>query len=256
MGVEAEFRGCQQAAIQSIIRGENCIVQVIGTGGGKSLSFMLPAWSSPRDVSIVVVPLIALRADMLERCRQLGIPCAEWNMQRQSECDRVRLVFVTPESAVQEEFMRFLSRKKAVQQLDRIYIDECHIILNNQTDFRRQLQELGRLNRVEAQMVLLTATLPPSCEAELWRRMGWSPLQVRLFRTPTSRGNIGYHTRWVDRKGKAIQQYAEIVQEMLGEYPSGKAVVYCNAVRQTIDLAKALDCHAFYYTATDKIMVL
>ena len=46
--------------------------------------------------------------------------------------------------------MRFLSRKKAVQQLDRIYINECYIILNNQTDFRRQLQELGRLNRVEA----------------------------------------------------------------------------------------------------------
>ena len=43
IGVEAEFRGCQQAAIQSIIRGENCVVQVIGTGGGKSLSFMLPA---------------------------------------------------------------------------------------------------------------------------------------------------------------------------------------------------------------------
>ena len=60
----------------------------------------------------------------------------------------------------------------------------------------------------------------------------------------------------MDRKGKAIQQYAEMVQEMLGEYPSGKAVVYCNAVRQTINSAEALDCHAFYYTATDKIMVL
>ena len=47
-----------------------------------------------------------------------------------------------------------------------------------------------------------------------------------------------------------------MVQEMLGEYSSGKAVVYCNAVRQTIDLAEALDCYAFYYTATDKIMVL
>ena len=71
-----------------------------------------------------------------------------------------------------------------------------------------------------------------------------------------SRGNIGYRTSWVDRQGKAIQQYAEIVQEMLGEYPSGKAVVYYNAIRQTIDLAEALDCHTFYYTATDKIIVL
>ena len=43
---------------------------------------------------------------------------------------------------------------------------------------------------------------------------------------------------------------------MLGEYPSGKAVVYYNAVRQTINLAKALDCYIFYYTAIDKIIVL
>ena len=49
------------------------MVQVIGTGGGKSLSFILPAWSSPRGISIVVVLLIILRADILERCRQLGI---------------------------------------------------------------------------------------------------------------------------------------------------------------------------------------
>ena len=60
----------------------------------------------------------------------------------------------------------------------------------------------------------------------------------------------------MDRQGKAIQQYAEIVQEMLGEYPSGKAVVYYNAVRQTIDLAEVLDYYIFYYTATDKIIVL
>ena len=109
---------------------------------------------------------------------------------------------------------------------------------------------------MEAQIVLLTATLPPSYEAELWRRIGWSLLQVRLFRTPTSRGNIGYRTRWVDRQGKAIQQYAEMVQEIFSEYSSGKAVVYYNAVRQTIDLAKALDYYIFYYTATDKIIVL
>ena len=47
-----------------------------------------------------------------------------------------------------------------------------------------------------------------------------------------------------------------MVQEILGEYPSGKAVVYYNAVRQTIDLAKAFDYYAFYHTATDKIIVL
>jgi len=88
LGVEAEFQGCQQAVIQSIMQGENCVTQVMGTREGKSLSFMLPAWCSFSGVSIVVVPLIALHTDMLVRCQDLQIPCAEWNSQHQEECDR------------------------------------------------------------------------------------------------------------------------------------------------------------------------
>lgn len=44
MGEEAEFRGAQEAVIRAVIRGESPIVQITGTGGGKSLSFsgMLP----------------------------------------------------------------------------------------------------------------------------------------------------------------------------------------------------------------------
>ena len=225
LGAEAEFRGCQQEAIQSIMRGENFIVQVIGTGGGKSLSFMLPAWCSTGGVSIVVVPLIALRADMMERCRQFQISCAEWNSQQPSECDGKRLVFVTPESVVGETFGLWLHRRKAAQQLHQISIDECHVILNHRTDLRRQLQEMGRLSRVGTQMILLTATLPPIYEVEVWRRIEWQTLQVRLLRTAISRRNIGYRTIWLEGQDKAILQSAAAVQELLMQYLSGKAVV-------------------------------
>lgn len=36
------------------------IVVVMGTGGGKSLGFMLPAVSCPGGVIVVVVPLVSL----------------------------------------------------------------------------------------------------------------------------------------------------------------------------------------------------
>jgi len=88
---------------------------------------------------------------------------------------------VTPESAVGEMFRLWMVRKKVAQQLDQIYIDECHVMLNNRTDFWQKLQEMGQLNSVGVQMVLLTATLPPSCEGKLWRRMSWKKLQVRMF---------------------------------------------------------------------------
>lgn len=125
------------------------------------------------------------------------MPCAEWDPQRPWECDAVRLVLVNPESAVGDALRLWLRQKEGAQQLDRIYIDECHVILNNRTDFRCKLQQVGKFSHAEAPMVLLTATLPPSCESKLWRRIGWNALQVRIIRARTSRANIGYRTIWV-----------------------------------------------------------
>ncbi|KAL2043679.1 hypothetical protein ABVK25_012540, partial [Lepraria finkii] len=173
LGPQAEFRGIQYEAIQQIIQGESPVVIVMGTGGGKSLGFMLPAWCSRGGSSIVVVPLIALRQDMMARCRRLGIACSEWD--RGHPPDGARIIFVTPESAVSEDFQTFINRLRATQQLDRIIIDKCHVVLNDQLDFRRKLRRMGELNRTAVQMVLMTATLPPSQAGELWRRMGWDP---------------------------------------------------------------------------------
>src|SRR5206468_1182950 len=41
-------------------------------------------------------------------------------------------------------------------------------------------------------MVLLTATLPPTKEGEVWRRMNFLKEEVRLFRARTRRRNIRY----------------------------------------------------------------
>jgi hypothetical protein len=34
---------------------------------------------------------------------------------------------------------------RAIQQLDRIVIDECHMVLNEQMNFRKQMQQLGEV---------------------------------------------------------------------------------------------------------------
>ncbi|KAH6953913.1 hypothetical protein BKA56DRAFT_707570, partial [Ilyonectria sp. MPI-CAGE-AT-0026] len=67
IGPEAEFRGNQEKAIRAIIRGEGPIVQLMGTGGGKSLSFMLLAFCSPNGLTIVVTPLVTFH-NMNDRC--------------------------------------------------------------------------------------------------------------------------------------------------------------------------------------------
>ena len=130
MSAGSQFRGVQQPTIEAIMKGESPVIAVMPTGGGKSITFMLPASCGHGGVSIVVVPLIALRQDMRQRCQRMRITCVEWSSRRPPESASV--VLVTPESAVSEDFRTFINRLRAMQQLERIIIDECHVILTNQ----------------------------------------------------------------------------------------------------------------------------
>jgi superfamily II DNA helicase RecQ len=67
LGEEAAFCSVQKPAIQAIMQYKSPVVAIIGIGVGKSVLFMLPA-SVSSGVTIVVVPLVALRFDMKERC--------------------------------------------------------------------------------------------------------------------------------------------------------------------------------------------
>lgn len=257
MGKAAEFRGVQKEAIDAIVAGKSHVVAVMPTGAGKSMLFMLPAWAEQGGTTVVVVPLIALRGDMMRRCRKLGISCAEW----ESRCppDAAAIVLVTPESAVGEEFATFLNRLRATRQLDRIVIDECHIVLNRRYDFRKEMQRLGKLAAAETQMVMLTATLPPSEEDELFRRMYVEREQVELIRAATARTNVAYR---VIRVGKAAKKkeveemVVRTVRQKLRRHKKGKVVVYGNSVPKVKELAQALGCHAYHHKGVGKASML
>ncbi|KAF7184872.1 hypothetical protein CNMCM7691_007515 [Aspergillus felis] len=140
---DMRFRGVQDPAMQAIQRGESPVVAVMPTGGGKSMLFMVPAFTGPGGTTIIVVLLVALRADMTWRCQELGISCVPWESRRPP--DAASIVLVTPESAVSPDFQTFLNRLRWTRRLDRIVIDKCHVVLNNQRDFRPQMAQLGWL---------------------------------------------------------------------------------------------------------------
>ncbi|KAG9384308.1 RecQ Superfamily II DNA helicase [Pyrenophora tritici-repentis] len=147
--------------------------------------------------------------------QEARISCVEWQSRRPP--DAAAVVLVTPESAVGEEFATFLNRLRATRQLDRIIIDECHIVLNRQYTFRKQMQQLGKLVAVETQMVMLTATLPPSEEDELFRRMHFEPYRVVRVEK--------------ERKRQEVEATVlAMVQQKVRKYKSGKIVVYGNSV--------------------------
>lgn len=100
-----------------------------------------------------------------------------------------------------------------MRRLDRIVIDECHVVLNDQRNFRPQMAQLGRLVQARTQMVWLTATLPPSMEAELCRRMKHDRAAVTIYRARTSRSNVAYRVWRPDMTGVGQGPYEWIESE-------------------------------------------
>ena len=261
---ELRLRGVQAPALEAIQHGQSPVVAVMPTGGGKSLLFMLPAWISPRGVTVVVVPLIALRGDMLQRCYHLGISCVEWESRRPA--DQASIVLVTPESAITEDFMTFLNRQRLCHRLDRIVIDECHVILNDQTNFRPAMAQLGKLIVAQAQMIYLTATLPPTVETQLFQRLRTTKNDVHLFRARTHRTNIVYRFWQPTVSNRYANSYDWVeISEVVGfiqdrikraRLQAGRSVIYGPTTKTVEQLAQLLGCEAYHSRTLDRKGVL
>ncbi|KAH0542813.1 hypothetical protein FGG08_002861 [Glutinoglossum americanum] len=253
MGPRTQFRGKQLVAIRAIMDNKSPIILVMATGGGKSLMFMLPASIKEAGTTVVVTPLISLKQDMQRRCRELGLDCIAWSARK--KIPDTCIILVTPESAVSQGFMNHLRKLQGMDRLDRIVIDECHVLLNTRLDFRRKLQKLRKMVEFMTQLVLLTATLPPSKEAEL---LSMISIEVPLiFRDMTSRHNIAYTVQRCADKD-IDQEVVRIVKSRLQEYRkgSGRIIVYGGRVEHCKKLAEKLGCDAYFADAADKTQVL
>ncbi|KFZ23099.1 hypothetical protein V502_02421, partial [Pseudogymnoascus sp. VKM F-4520 (FW-2644)] len=98
MGEGSQFRGEQKKAVTAIFQGRSPMLVVMGTGSGKSLLFILPAFCIQGGTTIVVVPLQSLQTDMKDRCDKCGITSVIW--QSGKTIEPASIVFVTPESVL------------------------------------------------------------------------------------------------------------------------------------------------------------
>ena len=250
LGPNASFRGSQLEGLKAIVSGEPKVVMVMRTGGGKSLMFMLPAFCSVGGVTVVVVPLISLRSDLERRCKEIGLNAGRWPDQ---SARHARIVLVTPESAVTKAFNRFINDKLATGELDRIVVDESHIVLDSTETWRPKVLELAEFARKGCQMVYLTATLPPKEESSWLEAMGLEKRTVRMIRDSTTRRNIAYQVVEYDRREEE-ERVAELVRKKLEEHEEGQIIVYCRRVEQCKKIGEVLRCPVYYRRVGDEEM--
>src|SRR5947209_20124788 len=106
----------QREIIEHALAGRDAFV-LMPTGGGKSLTYQLPALMMP-GLTIVISPLIALTHDQVDRLRVNGIPATSINSSlrpyeraQRGQADmngRLKVLYVAPARLMGENLMYLL----------------------------------------------------------------------------------------------------------------------------------------------------
>lgn len=202
----------QRHGLIMIARSRPETVVVMPTGGGKTLLFVVPSLLPGAQVTLVIVPLVALRQDLLRRCREWNVACACYDAditpQRMHAVPGLLLVDI--ETAVTPDFLAFARSLHAMDRLDRIVLDEAHLLLTA-GHYRRKIVAVGVLRRIPCPFVCMTATLPPFAELEMKTLLHFT--QCDTLRASSDRPNLEYRVQWLDAVRGASRGEKELVEE-------------------------------------------
>lgn len=244
------FRPCQREIIGSVLDGHDTL-GLLPTGGGKSITFQVPALMLP-GLTIVVTPLVSLMKDQVDNLRSHGITAVYLysGLTRREVTlayDRCRLgkakmLYVSPERLRSQKFMDELR----LWQVSLIVVDEAHCISQWGYDFRPSYLKIIDLRKAvgaSVPVLALTASATPVVRDDIMSRLGFGS-DARVFTLTFDRNNLSYIVRLTpDKYGKLL--------EVLRNVP-GTAIVYVRSRVKCREIAAALTAagiSAAYYHA-------
>ncbi len=230
------FRPMQAEIVASVLSGRDTI-GLLPTGGGKSITFQVPAMLLP-GITIVVTPLVSLMKDQVDNLKRRNIPaaCIYMGMTKHQtdyayeRClqGRVKLLYVAPERLGRESFISQLAR----WQISLIVVDEAHCISQWGYDFRPSYLHIRDLREriPNAPVLALTASATPEVVADISTQLEMrDPQQFSLSFT---RDNISFLIRHSDRKFIKLLQILGSVE--------GSGIIYVRSRRRTVEIADSL----------------
>jgi ATP-dependent DNA helicase RecQ len=229
----ASFRPGQREAIETLLAVGRLLL-VAPTGGGKSLTYQLPA-TMLDGTAVVISPLIALMHDQAQALGQRGVAATFFSATLDSGEVRRRmartatgafkLIYVAPERLVFPGF-RNLLRDLAVSL---VAVDEAHCISEWGHDFRPEYLQIGDLlSELRAPRVLAcTATATPIVRDEILVRLGLGPDTPQLLQG-FARPNLILRAIEVSGARERAAHVDGILAEALGQPGAGRgiAIVY------------------------------
>ena len=248
-----DFRGIQLEIIESIGAGHDTL-GLMPTGGGKSITFQIPALAK-EGTCIVVTPLIALMKDQVSHLRERGIRAAAIysGMSRDAIVQTlenaifggVKLLYISPERLSSDLFQQKLRHMK----VSFICVDEAHCISQWGYDFRPSYLSICDIRKLKPgiPVLALTATATPEVIDDIQDKLAFS--EKRVFRMSFERKNLVYVVRQTENKEEELIHILQNVK--------GSAIVYTRSRQRTKDTAEILSRHglsaSFFHAGLDHV---
>lgn len=243
----------QEQAAQAAVDGKS-LLAIFPTGGGKSLTFQLPALMAGRSMhglTVVISPLQSLMKDQVDNLAERGITDAVTinglldPIGRKLAIERVQngeasLLYIAPEMLRSKTIERILMARHIV----RFVIDEAHCFSSWGQDFRVDYLYIGKFIRAYQEKKRCEA-IPVSCFTATAKQKVIQDirdyfkqtlnLNLELFASTATRTNLRYsviHTETDDDKYLKLRK--------LVEEHNCSTIIYVSRTKRTKELAAKL----------------
>jgi ATP-dependent DNA helicase RecQ len=242
------FRPLQEEIVQSALNGNDTLA-LMPTGGGKSITFQVPAMVR-EGICIVVTPLIALMRDQVENLTKRNIKAlCVYSGMSQNEINitlencvfgNFKFLYCSPERIVTELF----KAKVAKMNVNFIVVDEAHCISQWGYDFRPSYLKIAELRDLlpDVPVLAVTATATAKVADDIQQKLKFK--KTNLLRMSFARSNLSYLVRNTEDKQTGL---LKVVQHI-----PGSGIVYTRNRHKTKETAvwlKSQGLSADYYHA-------
>ncbi len=244
----------QEKAVKAAVNNKS-ILAVFPTGGGKSITFQVPALisgESSRALTIVISPLQSLMKDQVDNLEKIGITGAVTingmldPIERTESFRRVgeglaSILYISPESLRSKTIEKLILGRK----IARFVIDEAHCFSSWGQDFRVDYLYIADFIKLIQKEKRLQEGIPVSCFTATAKRKVIEDIQeyfneklaldLELFTSKTSRANLRYE---VFEKADEEEKY--LTARQLIEEKKCPTIIYVSRTYKAFKLAERL----------------
>lgn len=244
----------QERAAQAAVDGDS-LLAIFPTGGGKSLTFQLPALMAGRTVhglTVVISPLQSLMKDQVDNLEQRGLPDAVTinglldPITRANAIQRVMdgdasLLYIAPEMLRSKTIERILLNRHVV----RFVIDEAHCFSSWGQDFRVDYLYIGKFISEYQKKKQCQSPIPISCFTATAKQKvvqdicdyfrSTLGLELTLFASAASRTNLQYSVIHSDTDEDKYDKLRSLIASH--DCPT---IIYVSRTKRTSELASRL----------------